>query len=572
MTCCIRSRPNYDSTESFKRSCFTIENFCRRVKRHKTLLDEGQLSELFDLINPFVEREHVLSDSDSHEPPREAAETKKAISSRDKITATAVPGKNAFSTMMQKAGHVAPTTSRVEGIKKDDVAKPSKYSSASPRSSPAPTPYDSDDEFPELMLDDSSVKQLARAEREAAGKSLQRNLERMQARPTAKAGTVPSKSTYKSTVPSRVGGANSVLGRLRQEAAAERKNKDAAIPRISMSHISRDRQEKKPIYNAAANIRARAPSESSDTSDSEDDGGLGALQKLQKEAVKSVNRPKIQILRTARVAPRMTDAERQRLAAFRTKMRLKPDIGELFRTIMLWDPSDRGPIKNYNLNKIPNRFRTPEDYQRAFTALFFQELRDQSRSELDDESNNKNAVPISVEIINKQHSDDNLDLELNPVGINMLDGWYVNDSDLCIMRRGDLQVFATVRGFKRASKNITINVRVHNSREKYGMDVKDRWFLVKHMKYVLNYSYGTHTYAVTVSSLSTAIREFSALKGMPYYEPDILDAILEAKPRDLPEVTDVTAQKAMDRYNVNEPQARAIIGAMRVEGFALIQG
>lgn len=73
-------------------------------------------------------------------------------------------------------------------------------------------------------------------------------------------------------------------------------------------------------------------------------------------------------------------------------------------------------------------------------------------------------------------------------------------------------------------------------------------------------------------SLSTAIREFSALKGMPYYEPDILDAILEAKPRDLPEVTDVTAQKAMDRYNVNEPQARAIIGAMRVEGFALIQG
>lgn len=59
---------------------------------------------------------------------------------------------------------------------------------------------------------------------------------------------------------------------------------------------------------------------------------------------------------------------------------------------------------------------------------------------------------------------------------------------------------------------------------------------------------------------------------MPYYEPGILDAILEARPRDLPEVTDTTAQKAMDRYQVNEPQARAIVGAMRVEGFALIQG
>jgi senataxin len=482
LTCCIRSRPNYDSTESFKRSCFTIENFCRRVKRHKTLLDEGQLSELFDLINPFVEREHVLSDSDSHEPTRDAVRSKKPATATDTTTKAVASGKNAFSAMMQKAGHM-PSTSRVEGIKKDLAAKPSKYSSASERSSPAPASYDSDDEFPEFMLDDSSVKQLARAEREAASKSMQRNLDRMQARPTAKAGTVPTKSSYKSTVPSRVGGSTSVLGRLRQEAAIERKNKDAAAPRVSMSHISRDRQEKRPIYNAAANIRARAPSESSNTTDSEDDGGLGALQKLQKEAVKAVNRPKIQILRTTRVAPRMTDAERQRLAAFRTKMRLKPDIGELFRTIMLWDPSDRGPIKNYNLNKIPSKFRTPEDYQKAFTALFFQELRDQSRSELDDESNNKNAVPISVEIINKQHSDDYLDLELNPVGVNMLDGWYVNDSDLCIIRRGDLQVFAIVRGFKRG-KNITINVRVHNSREKYGMDVKDRWFVVKHMKYV----------------------------------------------------------------------------------------
>jgi senataxin len=62
------------------------------------------------------------------------------------------------------------------------------------------------------------------------------------------------------------------------------------------------------------------------------------------------------------------------------------------------------------------------------------------------------------------------------------------------------------------------------------------------------------------------------LKGMPYYEPEILESILEAKPKDLPEVTSETARKAMAAYNVNEPQARAIIGAMRVKGFALIQG
>jgi senataxin len=479
LTYCIRSRPNSDSTEAFKRSCFTIENFCRRIKKHKTLLDEAQLSELFDLVTPFMEGVQVLGDSDDEKP---ITRPKSIAVKTDK--APAVPAKNAFTQMMQKAGR---TTSGQSGSVKDartSLGTSAKSTTASPRSSPAPAAtYDSEDEFDSMTLDDVSVKELAKAEREAAGASLQRNLDRMHARPTAKAGSVPAKTFLsKSSVPHRSGGSSSVLGRLRQEAFTERKNKDVAAPRVTMTHVSRDRKERQPIHNAAANIRVRAPSESSAATDSEDDGGLGALQKLQKEATKPVIRPKIQILPTARVAPRMSEAERHRLAAYRTKMRLKPDIGELFRTIMLWDPSDRGPIKNYTLNQIPSRFRTPEDYQKAFTALFFQELRDQSRSELDDESNNKSAVPINVEIINKQHSDDYNDLELNPVGNNMLDGWYVNDSDLCIMRRGDLQVFATVRGFKRSSKNITINVRIHNSREKYGMEVKDRWVIVKHMK------------------------------------------------------------------------------------------
>lgn len=478
LTYCIRSRPNNDSTEAFKRSCFTIENFCRRIKRHKTLLDEAQLSELFDLITPFMEGVQVLGDSEDEKP---IAQPKAVVSKSDKTAA--VPAKNAFTQMMQKAGRTTSIQPGSAREAKTNLGASTKSTTASPRSSPAPAvTYESDNEFDSMTLDDMSVKELARAEREAAGASLQRNLDRMHARPTAKSGSVPAKSFGKSSVPSRIGGSSSVLGRLRHEAVTERKNKEVGAPGVTMTNISRDRDGRKPIHNAAANIRARAVSESDDTSDSEDDGGLGALQKLQKEAVKPVNRPKIQILRTARVAPRMSEAERHRLAAYRTKMRLKPDIGELFRTIMLWDPSDRGPIKNYTLNQIPSKFRTPEDYQRAFTALFFQELRDQSRSELDDESNNKSAVPINVEIINKQHSDDYNDLELNPVGNNMLDGWYVNDSDLCIMRRGDLQVFATVRGFKRSSKNITINVRIHNSREKYGMEVKDRWVIVKHMK------------------------------------------------------------------------------------------
>lgn len=477
---CIRSRPIDTSTESFKRSCFIIENFCRRVKRHKTLLDEGQLSELYDLITPFTERVEVLSDSEDALPapkPRQQIEVSSTLKPKAPI-----PAKNAFAEMMTKAGRTASAPASSRQIATTQPAQAVlKFPTTSRRSSPVSNPSVSDDEFPDdfAVL---SVADLARAEREAAGKSMQRNLERMQAKPTFKAGSVPSKSTYnKSIMPSRTGGSNSVLGRIRQEAVQERMNKDVLVPRGTMSHIKSSGNERKPIYNAAANVRSRAVSESSDTSESEDDGGLGALQKLQKEDTKPVNRPKIQILKTTRVAPRMSEAERQRLAAYRTKMRLKPDIGALFRTIVMWDPTDLGPIQGYDLRKIPNTFKSPEDYQRAFTSLFFQELRDQSRSEMDSENNNK-VVQINVEVINKQHSDEFTDLELTPFGKNMLEGWYVSDTDLCIMRRGNLQIFAMVRGFKRSNKNFTVNVRVHNSREKYGLDIKEKWTLVKHMK------------------------------------------------------------------------------------------
>jgi hypothetical protein len=72
--------------------------------------------------------------------------------------------------------------------------------------------------------------------------------------------------------------------------------------------------------------------------------------------------------------------------------------------------------------------------------------------------------------------------------------------------------------------------------------------------------------------LSTAIREFGALKGLPYYEPDLLADILSGRAARIPRLTSSAIDDAMDAYNVNEPQAKAILGAMESKGFALIQG
>jgi len=71
-------------------------------------------------------------------------------------------------------------------------------------------------------------------------------------------------------------------------------------------------------------------------------------------------------------------------------------------------------------------------------------------------------------------------------------------------------------------------------------------------------------------SLSTLYREYAALMAMPHYE--CADFILKPQlPKPIP-VDHTEVQLTMTKYNVNEPQARAISSALRTDGFTLIQG
>lgn len=65
-------------------------------------------------------------------------------------------------------------------------------------------------------------------------------------------------------------------------------------------------------------------------------------------------------------------------------------------------------------------------------------------------------------------------------------------------------------------------------------------------------------------------REYAALLGLQYY--DMCDEIIHARAQPLVVAAEGDVSKAMSDYGVNEPQARAIIGAVHNEGFSLIQG
>lgn len=71
-------------------------------------------------------------------------------------------------------------------------------------------------------------------------------------------------------------------------------------------------------------------------------------------------------------------------------------------------------------------------------------------------------------------------------------------------------------------------------------------------------------------SLSTVSREFAALKGLPYY--DFYSDILNPRLSRVLDISPDQIQKAKNAYRVNEPQAIAILSAIKTEGFTLVQG
>ena len=58
--------------------------------------------------------------------------------------------------------------------------------------------------------------------------------------------------------------------------------------------------------------------------------------------------------------------------------------------------------------------------------------------------------------------------------------------------------------------------------------------------------------------------------GLPFY--DAFQSIMQPRISAMPHLDNHDIDQTMSSYRVNEPQARAILGSLRVAGFGLIQG
>ncbi|WOO78940.1 Helicase sen1 [Vanrija pseudolonga] len=571
-----KTKPDLAEDKTLEVALLEIDKFCRRASSgYNCRLSDDQLGELSELLDEFdLERmdedeiefvgETVAADVTARLKAATLDKSSPAPSSKPSSTSskeerpkasTPKPANNAFAMMMKNAGGKYSPSDRPSSSK----PKPTK-----PRQTTL-------EEFEnDTFMDDLSAADLDILERRAQATS---DFKKTQsARVTIPANKVNKEKLVLNLVPKvypkPAASGSTFTSKFMKELSREHKQQRSDIKRF-------DAPPRLPAttaigsglgaYTGPAKKPAPAKEDSgssaSESSSDDENKGLSALigreKALIKKAVPAVpERRSIKILgSTTTDVLRARQEERQK--AQRAKMRIRPDLTPLFRYILVWDPDYQGPRPPYPpnvaaelgpLRPMPNSFKTGKDYERAILPLFLQELWAQFTKE------EKPQPTFQVEVATRAYEDEFLDIDVVLPG-KLPMGFSVNEMDIVVIRQGSNKpLFAKVQHFRRSFKDSAIKLRILAKMDQTSLGAKAKVQLRKHV------------------SLSTAIREYAALRGLPYYEPALLNDVLAARSATMPKFSLTDVEDAMKNFSVNEPQAKAILGGMSVKGFALIQG
>ncbi|KAI7818557.1 AAA domain-containing protein [Gamsiella multidivaricata] len=254
------------------------------------------------------------------------------------------------------------------------------------------------------------------------------------------------------------------------------------------------------------------------------------------------------------------DAQRQN--------RLAPNLAALHAQILKWDVSSAGdrPPGDREYTTIPSRFNSVNDYIKAFEPLLVLECWQQLMGAR--EEANQSSDSVLAQFINRVSIDNFQDIHMK-IPLDRASSLMVEDvvvvSDPVIKdvfsATGNAArakpFFAKVQSITKAKGECEVIFRTYLKIEESSplmfMRPKTTWSVLK----MLN--------------LTTTHREYAALAAMRYYE--LCNDILNPPNTPVKKPSLENTQKVMDIYQVNTPQAQAIVAAIEKPiGFTLIQG
>ncbi|EPQ28681.1 uncharacterized protein PFL1_03984 [Pseudozyma flocculosa PF-1] len=319
-----------------------------------------------------------------------------------------------------------------------------------------------------------------------------------------------------------------------------------------------------------ATASSASSSSSDDSSDEEAEAkGLAALSKRRsplrpRMPLQPQPRRQIKVLEDpaiSRAKQERQEAERKRL------LRSAPDYSALHRSILAWDyyhEGQRPPVpagKEPAYRMVPSLLANAAEYGQVFGPLLLLECWaqfQQAREEAD-------SVPdrTTVEVVGRATVDQFVDLNATIVPAAVPKTFSLNETEVVRLKelypppgRRPRTMLAKVQAFKRHPQGHLVTLRCCLIEDKQGINsnltARTKWELTK------------------LFSLTTLHREFAALMTAAYF--DLFQNVLAARVSPKAPLSAEKVQHAMNGYQVNEPQARAILGSLATPGFSLIQG
>ncbi|EMR11434.1 hypothetical protein PNEG_00454 [Pneumocystis murina B123] len=242
------------------------------------------------------------------------------------------------------------------------------------------------------------------------------------------------------------------------------------------------------------------------------------------------------------------------------KMKLFPSLSPLHKQVLQWNVSYNGEIPPCAIKQtyleVDNKFQTPQAYLDTFEPLLLLECWQQiikAKEENTDET-------FKIKIINRISVDEFIDLYVF-ISYEIFNSLVILDSDILVIS----DVSNPFTEFN--AKSCLARVQTI-SKKKNSVELILRTCPLN--KITALFYPSNELYGLKLFSLVTIQREYSALKSLEYLE--LCDSIINARSQPFPLVSSAEIQHAMTTYDVNEPQAEAIVGVTKSTGFYLIQG
>lgn len=312
--------------------------------------------------------------------------------------------------------------------------------------------------------------------------------------------------------------------------------------------------------------RLARPPESDTSSDEEE--GAGGLQAL----VSPEKTPKTAPKPTAKPPPRRTVVmddsalrETMRRAADdqrRRRLREPVDLRPLYHCLLAWpfDTASETPPTQLSdaplASHVPPTFASADDYTNVFGALLMLEAYAQFL-QARDEYRRGQCASIAVDFKSRARIDEATTIEVTTRGA-LPPHLYLSDTDLVVLEQPTMAVrlLARVHSATRSPAGALLGLTCVPSSEAAHAALRrlgePGWLVTK------------------LFSLTTLRREYAALCSVA--DLSLSRDVLSARVAPRPEVSEQDAATAAARFGLNEPQAAAVVGAMRVPGFSLVQG